>query len=176
MSTPPPTSSNLPAQSLEASSPRALSEPLQIQLLDERASLPRYHSELASGLDVSACLPRGKFDTDRFMLEPGKIALVPTGLAMAIPAGFEAQVRPRSGLSTKHGVTVPNAPGTIDADYRGEVMVALINLGSDAIEIHHGLRIAQLVIAPVAHVRIEQVEALTATARGTGGFGSTGLS
>ena len=106
----------------------------------------------------------------------GGCALVPTGLAMAIPAGFEGQVRPRSGLSTKHGVTVPNAPGTIDADYRGELMVTLINLGSEAVEIHHGLRIAQLVIAPVAHVRIEQVTTLDETARGEGGFGSTGLS
>lgn len=164
-----------PAQSLEAA-PRPLNEPLRIRLLDERATLPKYHSELASGLDISACLPRGKFDSDRFMLEPDRIALVPTGLAMAIPAGFEGQVRPRSGLSTKHGVTVPNAPGTIDADYRGELMVALINLGGEAIEIHHGLRIAQLVIAPVAHVRIESVETLDATARGEGGFGSTGLS
>lgn len=153
----------------------AIDEPLRILLLDERASMPRYHSELASGLDVSACLPRGAFETDRFMLEPSTVALVPTGLAMAIPPGYEGQVRPRSGLSTKHGVTVPNAPGTIDADYRGELMVALINLGRQAVEIHHGLRIAQLVIAPVAHVRIEQVEALDETARGAGGFGSTGL-
>ena len=153
----------------------AIDQPLQIRLLDERATLPRYHSELASGLDVSACLPRGKFETDRFMLEPSTIALVPTGLAMAIPPGYEGQVRPRSGLSTKHGVTVPNAPGTIDADYRGELMVALLNLGREAVEIQHGLRIAQLVIAPVAHVRIEEVQALDETVRGEGGFGSTGL-
>ncbi len=167
-------SEHQPATRTDAAN-RALSEPLRIRLLDDRATLPRYHSELASGLDVSACLPRGKFESERFMLEPGRIALVPTGLSMAIPAGYEGQVRPRSGLSTKHGVTVPNAPGTIDADYRGELMVALINLGGEAIEIHHGLRIAQLVIAPVAHVRIEQVETLDETARGTGGFGSTGL-
>ena len=153
----------------------AIDQPLQIRLLDERATLPRYHSELASGLDVSACLPRGKFETDRFMLAPSTIALVPTGLAMAIPPGYEGQVRPRSGLSTKHGVTVPNAPGTIDADYRGELMVALLNLGREAVEIQHGLRIAQLVIAPVAHVRIEEVQALDETVRGEGGFGSTGL-
>jgi dUTP pyrophosphatase len=156
--------------------PVPIGEPLRMVRLDPNAIIPKYHSELASGLDLAACLPRGKFSTDRFMLNHGAIALVPTGLAMAIPPGYEGQVRPRSGLSTKHGVTVPNAPGTIDADYRGEVFVALINLGPEPIEIHHGLRIAQLVIAPVAHVRIIEADSLDDTARGTGGFGSTGLS
>jgi dUTP pyrophosphatase len=108
------------------------------------------------------------------LLEPNRVVLVPTGFALAIPEGFEAQVRPRSGLSTKHGVTVPNAPGTIDADYRGEVMVALINLGRSDFTVEPGMRVAQLVFAPVARADIAEVVELSSTQRGTGGFGSTG--
>jgi dUTP pyrophosphatase len=107
-------------------------------------------------------------------LEPSAIAIVPTGVALAIPVGFEGQVRPRSGLATKHGITVPNAPGTIDSDYRGELKVALINLGRTPFVVEHGMRIAQLVIAPVSRATLVECEDLGDTARGAGGFGSTG--
>jgi dUTP pyrophosphatase len=145
---------------------------LQIQLLDPRASIPRYHSQLAAGLDLAACLPEGQ---EGITIAPGQIVLVRTGFCMAIPPGFEAQVRPRSGLASKHGITLPNAPGTIDADYRGEVIVPLINLGREPYTVLHGMRIAQMVIAPVAHAAVQVVESLDETARGEGGFGSTGL-
>ncbi|MFG0327936.1 MAG: dUTP diphosphatase [Phycisphaerales bacterium JB037] len=158
---------NDPTASTEAP-PRTLRVDLPVRRLDPRAELPRYHSELAAGLDIAACLDAP------VTLEPGRIAMIPTGLAMAIPPGFEGQVRPRSGLSTKHGVTVPNAPGTIDADYRGEIRVALINLGQAAFVVEPGMRIAQLVIAPVAHARVRETESLDDTARGAAGFGSTG--
>lgn len=141
---------------------------LRTKRLVPRAILPVYHSELAAGLDLAACLDRP------VTIDPDEITLIPTGLAVAIPAGFEGQVRPRSGLATRHGVTVANAPGTIDADYRGQVMVALINLGRVPYTVEHGSRIAQLVIAPVAHARIVVADELDATARGEGGFGSTG--
>ena len=147
---------------------------IRIQLLDERASAPAYQTDLAAGFDLAACLPRGKISTGSVVLEPGAIAKIPCGFACAIPEGFEGQVRPRSGLSTKHGVTVPNAPGTIDPDYRGEIHVALINLGPAPYEIHDGDRVAQMIIAPVAHAQLVSVEALDETARGAGGFGSTG--
>ena len=130
--------------------------------------LPAYQSVLAAGLDLLAAVD------GKITLAPGARALVPTGLAMALPAGFEAQVRPRSGLAAKHGVTVLNTPGTIDADYRGEVKVILINLGDDPFEISRGDRIAQMVIAPVLQADIVEVEVLTETERGSGGFGSTG--
>lgn len=130
--------------------------------------LPAYQSILAAGLDLLAAVD------GTITLAPGARALVPTGLAMALPAGFEAQVRPRSGLAAKHGVTVLNTPGTIDADYRGEVKVILINLGDDPFEISRGDRIAQMVIAPVLQADIVEVEVLSATERGSGGFGSTG--
>lgn len=145
-----------------------------VQRLDGRATMPAYHSELAAGLDVSACLPRGEIGGGSVTIAPGGIVKIPTGLALAIPPGYEGQVRPRSGLSTRHGLTVPNAPGTIDADYRGELFVALINLGPEAVEVRHGMRIAQLVIAPVAHAEICEVDGLDETGRGEGGFGSTG--
>jgi dUTP pyrophosphatase len=132
--------------------------------------LPSYQSAHAAGLDLVAAVPDGR----PLELAPGARALVPTGLALELPRGHEGQVRPRSGLAHKHGVTVLNAPGTIDADYRGEVMVLLINLGSETFRIHRGERIAQLVVAPVAHMEVMAVEALGATARGHGGFGSTG--
>ena len=136
--------------------------------LSPLARIPASQTSLAAGMDVHAAI------TEPMLLEPNRVVLVPTGFALAIPEGFEAQVRPRSGLSTKHGVTVPNAPGTIDADYRGEVMVALINLGREDFTVEPGMRVAQLVFAPVARADIAEVAELSSTERGTGGFGSTG--
>lgn len=130
--------------------------------------LPAYQSDLAAGMDLLAAVE------EAVTLTPSSRALVPTGLAMALPAGFEAQVRPRSGLAAKHGVTVLNTPGTIDADYRGEVKVILINLGDSDFQIARGDRIAQMVIAPVLQADIQEVDVLSETDRGTGGFGSTG--
>ena len=130
--------------------------------------LPAYQSDLAAGFDLRAAL------AEPLALAPGERALVATGFAMAIPAGFEGQVRPRSGLAAKNGVTVLNTPGTVDADYRGEVKVILINHGPDTIQIGHGDRIAQMVIAPVVQADIAEVDALSDTERGAGGFGSTG--
>ena len=131
--------------------------------------LPAYQTELSAGLDLSAAV-----DTD-VVLAPGAHAIIPTGFAIALPAGFEAQVRPRSGLAAKHAVTVLNSPGTIDADYRGEVGVILINHGRAAFTVTRGLRIAQLVVAPVRTIMWEEKEDLADTARGAGGFGSTGV-
>ena len=132
--------------------------------------LPAYETAQAAGMDLRAAVP----DDDPFVLRPGARHAVPTGLAMALPAGFEGQVRPRSGLAARHGVTCLNTPGTIDADYRGEVKVILINLGEEDFVIRRGERIAQLVIAPVVQARWAEAESLEATARGAGGFGSTG--
>ncbi len=137
--------------------------------LSPLATVPAYQSAGAAGLDLHAALEAP------LTLEPGAIALVPMGLALAIPAGFEGQVRPRSGIATKHGITVPNAPGTIDSDYRGELKVALINLGRVPFVIEHSMRVAQLVIAPVAHATLVESADLGDTARGAGGFGSTGI-
>jgi dUTP pyrophosphatase len=131
--------------------------------------LPDYASAGAAGLDLHAAVD------GELTLAPGARALVPTGLKMALPAGSEGQVRPRSGLAVKHGVTVLNAPGTVDADYRGEVMVALVNLGAEPFIVERGMRIAQLVVAPVTRAVLRQVADLGETARGGGGFGSTGL-
>jgi dUTP pyrophosphatase len=132
--------------------------------------LPSYHSALAAGLDLIAAVP-----ADRALnLAPGARALIPTGIAVALPPGTEAQVRPRSGLAVRHGLTVLNAPGTIDADYRGEIQVLLVNLGGEAVAITRGMRIAQLVVATVARAQLREVESLDETTRGTGGFGSTG--
>lgn len=147
---------------------------LKIKLLSDRATLPQYHSDLAAGLDVAACLPEGEIVTIDPIARGGFAKMIPTGFAMAIPPGFEAQVRPRSGLASKHGITLPNAPGTIDADYRGEVKVPLINLGPEPYTITHGARIAQMIIAPVAHAQVSVVSDLDQTSRGVGGFGSTG--
>ena len=149
--------------------------PVRVQRLDLRATLPAYQSAHAAGLDLSACLPRGEITGESVELAPGSIVKIPLGIACAIPAGFEGQVRPRSGLATKFGVTVPNAPGTVDSDYRGEMFVALINLGPAPYTVRHGDRIAQLVIAPVAQASVIECDALDATERGHGGFGSTGL-
>ena len=133
-------------------------------------SLPAYQSALAAGLDLLAAVP----DDTPVVLAPGKYALIPTGLAIALPPGFEAQVRPRSGLAAKHGVTVLNAPGTVDADYRGEIGVPLINHGDVPFTVRRGERIAQMVIAPVVQAELVAVAELSSTARGSGGFGSTG--
>lgn len=132
--------------------------------------LPAYQTALAAGLDLTAAVPA---DAPLTLL-PGARALVPTGLAIALPEGFEAQVRPRSGLAAKHGLTVLNSPGTIDADYRGEIQVILINLGSESISIARGMRIAQIVITTVARAVFVEVTNLDETGRGSGGFGSTG--
>ncbi|HEY8262051.1 MAG TPA: dUTP diphosphatase [Methylosinus sp.] len=136
----------------------------------EGLPLPAYASEGAAGLDLVAALAPGQ----KLVLEPGARDLVPTGVAIRLPAGYEAQVRPRSGLALEFGVTVLNAPGTIDSDYRGEVKALLVNLGTHPFEIVRGMRIAQLVIAPCAQVELVETDALDETTRGAGGFGSTG--
>lgn len=147
--------------------------------LDDNALIPAYQTERAAGLDLSVCLPRGDHAQDEVVIQPihkgGKIVKLPCGFACAIPEGYEGQVRPRSGLATKFGVTVPNAPGTVDSDYRGEMFVALINLGNEPHTIRHGDRVAQMVISSVAHVTSAEVDDLDTTARGEGGFGSTGF-
>jgi len=131
-------------------------------------ALPRYESEGAAGLDLMAAIDKP------FDLAPGATAMVPTGLSIALPQHFEAQIRPRSGLAAKHGVTVLNSPGTVDADYRGEVKVILINHGKSPLTIERGMRIAQMVVAPVSRLEWHETEALPDTVRGAGGFGSTG--
>jgi dUTP pyrophosphatase len=136
----------------------------------EGLPLPAYESAHAAGMDLRAAVPAD----EPLTLNPGDRHAVPTGLAMAIPPGFEGQVRPRSGLALRHGVTCLNAPGTVDADYRGEVLVILINLGPEAFTVRRGERIAQLLISPVVQARWREVENLDDTARGEGGFGSTG--
>jgi len=136
----------------------------------EGLPLPAYQSAHAAGLDLLAAVP----EDSPLVLAAGGHARVPTGLAIALPDGFEAQVRPRSGLAAKHGVTILNSPGTIDADYRGEIQVILINHGDEPFTIRRGERIAQMVIAPVVQVQLVPVAALSDTDRGTGGFGSTG--
>jgi dUTP pyrophosphatase len=144
---------------------------LRVHLLRPDARMPRYASDGAAGLDLHAALDAP------LTIEPGERRAVPTGLAIALPSGHEGQVRPRSGLAIKHGVTVLNAPGTVDADYRGEVQVLLVNLSREPYTIAPDDRIAQLVVAPVVRVAVEQVadaESLGATTRGTGGFGSSG--
>jgi dUTP pyrophosphatase len=141
---------------------------LPIRLLPHAAGLPIYATAEAAGADLLAAV------TDPQMLEPGARMLVPAGFAMALPPGYEAQIRPRSGLAYKNGVTVLNAPGTIDSDYRGEIAVLLINHGQQDFEIERGMRIAQMVIAPAPQAMFRAVDDLNDTARGAGGFGSTG--
>ena len=131
---------------------------------------PEYRSDLAAGLDLSAALPDGA----PLVLSPLQRVLVPVGIAIELPPGFEAQIRPRSGLAYRHGITVLNAPGTIDADYRGEIHALLINLGDKSFSISRGERIAQLVVSAVTRVRLQSAEALSVTIRNEGGFGSTG--
>ena len=135
----------------------------------EGLGLPAYASEHAAGMDLCAAI------ANDIVLESGKRALVPTGLSIALPEGYEAQVRPRSGLALKHGIAVLNSPGTIDADYRGEVQVILANLGAEPFTITRGMRIAQMVVASHARIEWQQVSALPESARGAGGFGSTGI-
>lgn len=144
---------------------------VKIQRLDSARGLPlpEKATELCAGMDLRAAVDR------ELRIEPGTAASVPTGLKIAVPPGFEAQVRPRSGLALKHRILVPNSPGTIDADYRGEVAVILFNGGTDAFVIRRGDRIAQMVIKQVPDVELVEVEALEETERGAGGFGSTGL-
>lgn len=146
--------------------------PVAVLRLPSGAGLPLPHakSALAAGADLAAAIPEGETLT----LRPGARALVPTGFAFAIPPGFEGQVRPRSGLAANHGVTVLNAPGTVDADYRGEVKVILVNHGAEPFIVARGMRIAQLVIAAVAGTAFAEVAELPPTERGAGGFGSTG--
>jgi dUTP pyrophosphatase len=134
----------------------------------ESLGLPAYATERAAGMDLCAAV------ANDVTIEPGKRALVPTGLSIALPEGYEAQVRPRSGLALKHGVTVLNSPGTIDADYRGEVQVILANLGTEPFTVTHGMRIAQMVVASYARVQWQESAQLPQSARGAGGFGSTG--
>ena len=142
---------------------------LRLERLRSDAAVPAYQTSGAAGLDLSAACGEEPIE-----IGPGERARVPTGWAIALPAGHEGQVRPRSGLSAKHGITVANAPGTIDEDFRGELQVLLVNLGQQPFVVRSGDRIAQLVVAPVTHVAIECVAQLDLTERGTGGFGSTG--
>jgi dUTP pyrophosphatase len=141
---------------------------IKITLEEHAVGAPAYQSEHAAGMDLVAAVEHG------IDIAPGEVVAVPTGLKVEIPVGYEGQVRPRSGLAARHAIGVPNAPGTIDADYRGEVKVLLVNLGRSPYRVERGDRIAQLVIAPVVHAEIEVVATLTTTARGEGGFGHTG--
>jgi len=131
-------------------------------------SLPSYQSELASGMDVAAAVE------EPVTLEPGDIKLIPSGFAVALPPAYELQARPRSGLAVKHGITIVNSPGTIDADYRGEIKIGLVNLSRESYTINRGDRVAQLILAPVCHARLKVVDSLEQTKRGAGGFGHTG--
>jgi dUTP pyrophosphatase len=142
---------------------------IPIQLLSAHARVPEYATPGAAGLDLAAAI------AEPVVLEPGAFTLVPCGFAIALPAGFEAQVRPRSGLAARHGVTVLNAPGTIDCDYRGEVKAILINHGREPFTIAPGMRIAQLVVAPVSRITWQETSALPESERATGGFGHTGI-
>jgi dUTP pyrophosphatase len=145
-------------------------EMMRVAGADVTIPLPSYETSGAAGADVRASFP----DHGNVVLAPGARMLVPTGLIMAVPQGFEVQMRPRSGLALKHGLTLVNSPGTIDSDYRGEVGVIVLNTGIAPFEITHGMRIAQIVLAPVVQADIREVIAVDATARGSGGFGSTG--
>lgn len=135
---------------------------------DSDIPLPRYMTPQSAGMDICAAI------NDAKMLKKGEIALLPTGFAMALPQGYEAQIRPRSGLAVTHGIGLINSPGTIDADYRGEVKIAVINLGSEPYTIHRGDRIAQMIIHKVHQAQLQEVEYLEETGRNTGGFGHTG--
>ena len=143
---------------------------VKIKKLDnaEGMSIPHYATEQSAGMDLSAAI------YEPLLMAVGEIKTVPTGIAMALPAGMEAQIRPRSGLAAKHGITVLNSPGTIDADYRGEFKVILINHGSEDFTINRGMRIAQVIIAKYEHIHLEEVNSLDKTKRGEQGFGSTG--
>lgn len=144
---------------------------VKIKILDESlgVTVPEYATEQSAGFDIRAAI------SEDIIINPGEVKLVPTGLAMALPKGIEAQVRPRSGLAVKHGITVLNTPGTIDSDYRGEIKVILINHGKEAFTISNSMRIAQMVLAKHETARFELSESLEDTSRGSGGFGSTGV-
>ena len=142
--------------------------PIRIKRLLPQAVLPEYQTAHAAGMDLHAALD------DPVTIDVGDIVKIPCGFAMSLPEGYEAQIRPRSGLASKHGISIPNAPGTVDRDYRGPVVVALINLGKTPFVVEPKMRIAQMVVAPVARAAVEEVDELDDTARGTGGFGSTG--
>ena len=139
-----------------------------IKRLSKQVSLPKYETSGSSGMDLAA-----NIDTN-INIDPGKSAIIPTGLALSIPKGFEVQIRPRSGLAAKQKISVLNTPGTIDADYRGEIKVILINLGHEPFEVEKGLRIAQMVVCPIVQAQLKEVDDLSETERGKGGFGSTG--
>lgn len=140
---------------------------------DRSLPLPRYATAGAAGADICANFPSG--EREGIGIAPGTRALIPTGLTVAVPEGYELQLRPRSGLALKHGITLPNSPGTIDSDYRGPLGVIVMNAGAEAFQVNHGDRIAQAVLAPVVRADFEVVDTLDATARGAGGFGSTGV-
>ena len=140
-----------------------------IKRLSKEVSLPKYETSGSSGMDLAANIDK------KININPGKTAIIPTGLALSIPKGFEVQIRPRSGLAAKNKISVLNTPGTIDADYRGEIKVILINLGKDPFEIEKGLRIAQMVVCPIVQAQFQEVKDLSKTERGEGGFGSTGI-
>ena len=140
-----------------------------IKRLSKEVTLPKYETDGSSGLDLAACIDKN------IELKPGKSLIIPTGLAVAIPKNFEIQIRPRSGLAAKNQISVLNTPGTIDADYRGELKVILINLSDKVFLIEKGLRIAQMVLCPVVKAKLKEVESLEGTKRGSGGFGSTGI-
>ncbi|WP_428387033.1 dUTP diphosphatase [Mucisphaera sp.] len=160
-----------PDTAITSSNQQVLQVPLRWLAHGVGLDTPGYGSEHAAGMDLHAALPADEPVT----IEPGRIALIPCGFAMAVPIGFEAQVRPRSGLATKFGISMPNAPGTIDADYRGEVRVPLINHGGKPFVVERAMRIAQMLILPVPRVAWQVVEDLDNTARGGGGFGHTGV-
>ena len=140
-----------------------------IKRLSKEVALPKYETDGSSGLDLAACINKN------IEVRPGKSVIIPTGLAVAIPKDFEIQIRPRSGLAAKNQISVLNTPGTIDADYRGELKVILINLSNKSFLVEKGLRIAQMVLCPVVKAKLKEVESLENTKRGTGGFGSTGV-
>ena len=139
-----------------------------IKRLSKEVSLPKYETAGSSGMDLAANI------VGNISIDPGKTAIIPTGLALSVPKGFEVQIRPRSGLAAKQKISVLNTPGTIDSDYRGEIKVILINLGQETFKVEKGSRIAQMVVCPVVQAQIKEVEDLSETGRGKGGFGSTG--
>ena len=139
-----------------------------IKRLSKEVSLPKYETSGSSGMDLAAYID------SNININPGQIAIIPTGLALSIPKGFEVQIRPRSGLAAKKKISVLNTPGTIDADYRGEIKVILINLGPEPFKVEKGLRIAQMIVCPIVQAQLKEVDDLSETERGKGGFGSTG--
>ena len=141
---------------------------IQIKKLSNSVLIPKYETPGSSGMDIAACTEKN------IIINPGEKAIVPTGFSIAIPRGYEVQIRPRSGLAAKKNITVLNTPGTIDADYRGEIKVILINLGKEIFVIENGERIAQMVVCPIVQANLEEVKELSDTERGSGGFGSTG--